>query len=94
MRLASPDDAAARAAVLACVRRLLTERLGLALDGPFDESTGLLGQGIGLDSVEVLQLVSAIEEAYGLTIDDDELAREHFATLGAVATFIQERLPA
>jgi len=89
-----PDDDAARPLILARVRRLLTERLGLASDGALDESTGLLGQGIGLDSVEVLQLVSAIEEAWALTIDDDDLRREHFATLGTVVTFIQERLPA
>ena len=90
-----PGDGADRPAILARVCTLLTERLGLdAHDGPRDETTGLLGQGIGLDSVEVLQLVSAIEEAWGLTIEDDDLQREHFATLGTVVTFIQERLPA
>jgi acyl carrier protein len=89
-----PGDAAGRPAILAAVCRLLAERLGLAPAHPLDESTGLLGQGIGLDSVEVLQLVSAIEERYDLTIDDDELQREHFATLGTVVTFVAERLPA
>jgi acyl carrier protein len=88
-----PADLAERAAVLDRVRGLLVARLGLRLDGPVDESTGLLGQGIGLDSVEVLQLVSAIEDAYALTIADDDLQREHFATLGTVVRFIQERLP-
>jgi acyl carrier protein len=88
-------DAAERPAILARVCTLLAERLELdAADGPRDEATGLLGQGIGLDSVEVLQLVSAIEETWGLTIDDADLQRQHFATLGTVVTFIQERLPA
>jgi acyl carrier protein len=86
-------EAAARPAILARVADLLHARLGLALDG-VDEATGLLGQGIGLDSVEVLQLVSAIEDAFGLTIADDDLRREHFATLGTVVSFVQERLPA
>ena len=90
---ALPADGADRSAILARLRQLLAERLGLAPEGPLDEGTGLLGQGIGLDSVEVLQLVSAIEEAYALTIDDDDLQREYFATLGSVVTFIQERLP-
>jgi acyl carrier protein len=90
-----PGETADRPAILARVCALLAERLGLeAHDGPRDEATGLLGQGIGLDSVEVLQLVSAIEETWGLTIDDDDLKREHFATLGTLVTFIQERLPA
>ena len=83
-----------RALILARLRALLAERLGFALDGVLGETTGLLGQGIGLDSVEVLQLVSAIEEAWSLTIEDDDLKREHFATLGTVVTFIQDRLPA
>ena len=69
-----PGEATDRAAILARVRGLLTARLGLAVDGdPLDEATGLLGQGIGLDSVEVLQLVSAIEETYAITIDDEDL---------------------
>jgi acyl carrier protein len=90
-----PGDAAGRTAILVRVSGLLAERLGFDGNGhQLDEATGLLGQGIGLDSVEVLQLVSAIEEAYGLTIDDDELDREHFLTLGSVVTFIAERLPA
>ena len=83
-----------RSMILARLRTLLAERLGLAADGELVEATGLLGQGIGLDSVEVLQLVSAIEEAWSLTIEDDELKREHFATLGTVVSFIQDRLPA
>jgi acyl carrier protein len=89
-----PDDGHARQAILARVRMLLHERLDLAADGAaLAEDTGLLGQGIGLDSVEVLQLVSGIEEAWDLTIPDEDLRREHFATLGTVVTFIQERLP-
>ena len=88
-----PGDTAARPIILARVGALLAARLGLDTNGTaLDETTGLLGQGIGLDSVEVLQLVSAIEEAWSLTIDDEDLKREHFATLGTVVTFIQERL--
>jgi acyl carrier protein len=83
-----------RAVILDQLRALLAERLGFAGDGTVDESTGLLGQGIGLDSVEVLQLVSAIEEAWSLTIEDEDLKREHFATLGTVVSFVEERLPA
>jgi len=83
-----------RPVILGRLRTLLAERLGFTADGELVEATGLLGQGIGLDSVEVLQLVSAIEEAWGLTIEDDELKREHFVTLGSVVSFVQERLPA
>jgi acyl carrier protein len=90
-----PGDAAARPIILAHVGARRAARRGRDTNGAaLDEATGLLGQGIGLDSVEVLQLVSAIEEAWSLTIDDEDLQREHFATLGTVVTFIQERLSA
>ena len=78
-----------RAEVAARVTALLRKQLPETVDGRrLDEDTGLLGQGIGLDSVEVLQLVGAIEEDFGLTIDDEALEAEHFATIGTVVTFV------
>lgn len=59
-----------------------------------DESTGLLGRGIGLDSMEVLQLVVAAEEEFDLTVDESQLKPEYFRTVGAFATFLQERMAA
>jgi acyl carrier protein len=41
----------------------------------------------------VLELVGAIEEDFGLTIDDDALDAEHFETIGTVVTFVMEQLP-
>lgn len=55
-----------------------------------EENTGLLGKGIGLDSIEVIQLVAALEEEFDLTIEDDDLLPEHFYTLGALITFLEE----
>ena len=83
-----------RREVLDRVLRLLRERLGVGNDGqPLGEDSGLLGHGIGLDSVEVLQLVAHIEEEFELTIDDEDLDAEHFRTVGSVISFLQERLP-
>jgi acyl carrier protein len=78
-----------RAAVAARVIALLRARLPDAVDGrPLDETTGLLGQGIGLDSVEVLQLVGGIEEDFDVTIDDESLEAAHFQSVGTVVTFV------
>lgn len=57
------------------------------------EETGLLGQGVGLDSMEMLQLVAAAEERFDLTIDDDDLEPVHFHTVGTFVTFLEEMLP-
>lgn len=64
----------------------------VANDVDIDAQTGLLGEGIGLDSVEVLQLVSAIEDGFGLTLEDEELLPEHFRSVGALAGFIAARI--
>jgi acyl carrier protein len=57
------------------------------------DGTGLLGEGIGLDSVETLQLVARMEEVFGLTIADEDLDAAHFRTVGTFARFIEARLP-
>ena len=56
------------------------------------DDVGLLGQGIGLDSIEVLRVVVALEEEFDLTIDDQSLRSEVFATIGALVRFIEERI--
>jgi len=56
------------------------------------DATGLLGAGIGLDSVEALQLVARMEEVFGLTIADEDLDAAHFRTVGTFARFIEARL--
>ena len=82
-------------------RRALRERLltvlGAALPAGelprvIDDATGLLGHGIGLDSIEVLALVCAIEEAFHILVTDDDLERAHFDTVGSVLTFIERHL--
>lgn len=56
-----------------------------------NDHTGLLGSGLGLDSIEILQLVAAIEEEFELTIEDDDLLPEYFLTVGNLIAFINER---
>jgi acyl carrier protein len=57
------------------------------------DATALLGHGIGLDSIEILVLVAAIEESFGITISDEDLDKAHFQSIGSLAMFIQEHLP-
>jgi serine O-acetyltransferase len=61
------------------------------LPADMNESTGLLGEGIGLDSVEILKIVCAIEEEFGLTLDESELTAARFKTVGSLVGFIQEK---
>jgi len=81
-----------RPEIVAWVADMLGELQLTTATGLVDESTGLLGRGIGLDSMEVLQLVVAAEERFDLTVDESQLKPEYFRTVGAFATFLDERM--
>jgi acyl carrier protein len=81
-----------RTEILVRIKEILGRLKLLNNTDQLDEKTGLLGRGVGLDSVEVLQLIVAIEEEFELTIDDDELAPDHFRSIGNLITFIEQRL--
>lgn len=83
----------ARDEVLRRVAALLRDLLPTAAGaGALEEGTGLLGHGIGIDSVEALQLVAAAEKEFGLTVPDEDLFPEHFETVGTFVTFVERRL--
>jgi acyl carrier protein len=44
-----------------------------------------------LDSVDVLRLVTFLEERYSVTIEDDELLPENFATVKALADLLRRK---
>jgi len=46
-----------------------------------------------LDSMGIFQLVEMIEDRFGVTIADEELAPEHFETVGAVVQLVRSKLP-
>lgn len=57
----------------------------------FTPETPLLGSIPELDSMAVVQIVTAIEERLGVTVGDDEISADTFETLGALARFIEEK---
>lgn len=44
------------------------------------------------DSMAVLDVMLALEERFGITIDDDEVTGDLFETLGALAAFVECKL--
>ena len=53
-----------------------------------DSATPLLGNGIGLDSMEAMSLAVEIEEAFGFAVLDEDLTEELFASFGALTDYI------
>lgn len=49
----------------------------------------LFGEGLGLDSVDALELALALQKRYGLRIESDaKTAKAHFASVAALARFV------
>jgi acyl carrier protein len=55
------------------------------------ETTPLLGNLPELDSMAVVDLITAMEERFGITIGDDEIGASTFATLGSLANFVSAK---
>jgi len=53
----------------------------------------LVGGDMGIDSIDVLEMVIMIERDYGVKIDNRELGVKVFATLRSLAEYIHENSP-
>lgn len=52
----------------------------------------LFGDGMGLDSVDALELALALQNTFGVRIEADvKDARQHFLTVGAMAAFVESQ---
>lgn len=72
------------------IKTLLIESLdlrGKTVDDIEDESP-LFGEGLGLDSLDALQLAMAIEERFGVVVPEGDAGKQAFASVNAVAELI------
>jgi acyl carrier protein len=54
--------------------------------------TPLLGRGIGLDSIEAMALVAAIEKEFDIEIGDDELTVDLVKNIGSLADHVLKKM--
>ena len=79
--------------ILKEVNELLDDTLNLggrAVD--FTQATPLLGAVPELDSMAVVTLITALEQRFGILVDDDDIDGATFATVGALADFVRSKL--
>jgi acyl carrier protein len=73
------------------LKKLIIEVLNLEDMAPDDieSAAPLFGDGLGLDSIDALELGVAIRRKYNVNLDiDSEEIREHFASVSNLARFI------
>ena len=73
------------------IKVLIIESLGLEDMQPqdIDSHAKLFGDGLGLDSVDALELGLALQKKFGVTIDPETRnMREHFETVANLSQFV------
>jgi acyl carrier protein len=72
------------------LKQLLITSLSLEDVTPesIDDAAPLFGDGLGLDSIDALELAVALERHLGVAIPDEAVARQAFASIDALAAFV------
>jgi acyl carrier protein len=60
----------------------------------FDGNTGLFGSIAEFDSMAVVAVVAALEEKFGITVEDDEITADVFETVGSLVRFVDDKIRA
>lgn len=75
------------------VREFVIENFLYGDAGQIDNDTSFLESGI-VDSTGILELVSFLEERFGIQVNDEELVPENLNSLSSIAGYIQRKLHA
>jgi acyl carrier protein len=74
------------------VKNVLIDVLSLGPAGEkLDATSPLLGSLPELDSMAVVTLLGALEERFGIEVDDDDISASTFETLGSLAAFVEQK---
>jgi acyl carrier protein len=76
------------------LREILVQNCMLKIDpASIGEETPLFGpEGIGLDSLDALQIVIAVEKKFGIVIGDPAAAKDALQSLGVLRDWIQKSI--
>ncbi|WP_150303255.1 phosphopantetheine-binding protein [Pseudomonas saliphila] len=76
------------------IKRMIIDTLELEDITPDDiePQAALFGDGLGLDSIDALELGLALQKRYGIKLDAEaEETRSHFASLNALTALVEAR---
>ena len=75
------------------VKTILADTLSLGERGAaLTADTGLLGSLPELDSMAVVNVLTAMEEHFGISFDDDEITASVFQSVGSLSALIDRKL--
>jgi acyl carrier protein len=76
------------------VRRCIVQRLRLKIDpATIGPDQPLFGDGLGLDSIDALELAVGLEKEFGVRFEDPDAAKQALRTVAGIAGYVRERSP-
>ncbi len=78
------------------LKELLIERLKFEDMTPADigDDDPLFAGGLGLDSIDALEIVVMLETEFGIKVKNEGSARDHFRSISSLAEFVATRVEA
>ena len=75
------------------IKQLIITRLKLVDMTPemIENNTPLFGEGLGLDSIDALELVLGLEKEFGVVIPDAEVGKKVFQSVKTMAQYVLEQ---
>lgn len=76
------------------IKQLIIDALNLEdmCPGDIDNDSQLFGEGLGLDSIDALELGMALKKKYDIELDaGDSRTREHFRSVATLAALIRSQ---
>jgi len=76
------------------LKELLIERLKFEDMTPDDipDDEPLFAGGLGLDSIDALEIVVMLESEFGIKVKNESAAREHFRSIASLADYVGRKL--
>jgi acyl carrier protein len=76
------------------LKELLIERLKFEDMTPEDipDDEPLFGGGLGLDSIDALEIVVMLESEFGIKVKNETSARESFRSISTLASYVEQKL--
>lgn len=71
------------------IKNMISENLRIP-ENMLDDDAELFGGDIGLDSVDSLEIISGIDDLFG--VDMTGVDREHSQTINALASYVEEHV--
>jgi len=75
------------------IKRVIVEALNLDTPpGEIQDDAPLFGEGLGLDSIDALEIAMALEKRFAIKVQPDKETKKYFFSIATLADLVQKRL--